>query len=43
VTVAGETHEYTDMDRGMAKTAREQGFDEIVVRAGLPLKIAAKN
>jgi len=31
------------MYRGMAKTAREQGFDEIVVRAGLPLKIAAKN
>ena len=27
-SVAGETHEYTDMYPGMAKTARE-GFDEI--------------
>ncbi len=27
--VAGETHEYTDMSPGMAKTAREEGFDEI--------------
>lgn len=27
--VAGETHEYTDMYPGMAKTAREEGFDEI--------------
>ena len=27
--VAGETHEYTDMYRGMAKTARDEGFDEI--------------
>jgi rubrerythrin len=26
---AGGTHEYTDMYPGMAKTAREQGFDEI--------------
>ena len=25
----GETHEYTDMYPGMAKTAREEGFDEI--------------
>ena len=25
--VAGETHEYTDMYPGMAKTAREEGFD----------------
>ena len=27
--VAGEIHEYTDMYPGMAKTAREEGFDEI--------------
>jgi len=27
--VAGETHEYTDMYPGMAKNAREEGFDEI--------------
>jgi rubrerythrin len=27
--VAGETHEYTDMYPGMAKTAREEGHDEI--------------
>ena len=27
--VAGETHEYTDMYPGMAKTARDEGFDEI--------------
>jgi len=27
--VAGETHEYTDMYPGMAKTAREENFDEI--------------
>ena len=27
--VAGETHEYTDMYPGMARTAREEGFDEI--------------
>src|SRR5579883_2521627 len=27
--VAGETHEYTDMYPGMAKAAREEGFDEI--------------
>ena len=26
---AGETHEYTDMYPGMAKTARDEGFDEI--------------
>ena len=26
--VAGETHEYTDMYPGMAKSAREAGFDE---------------
>jgi len=25
----GETHEYTDMYPGMAKSAREEGFDEI--------------
>ena len=27
--VAGETHEYTDMYPGMAKTARDEDFDEI--------------
>lgn len=27
--VAGETHEYTDMYPGMAKTARDEGFDDI--------------
>ena len=27
--VAGETHEYTDMYPGMAKTARDEGFEEI--------------
>jgi rubrerythrin len=27
--VAGEIHEYTDMYPGMAKTARDEGFDEI--------------
>ena len=27
--VAGETHEYTDMYPGMAKTARQEGFTEI--------------
>ena len=27
--VHGETHEYTDMYPGMAKTARAEGFDEI--------------
>lgn len=29
VAVAVETHEYTDMYPGMAKTARDEGFDEI--------------
>ena len=28
-SIAGETHEYTDMYPGMAKTAREEGFAEI--------------
>ena len=28
-SVAGETHEYTDMYPGMAKTARQEGFEEI--------------
>jgi rubrerythrin len=28
-SVAGETHEYTDMYPGMASAAREEGFDEI--------------
>ena len=27
--IAGETHEYTDMYPGMAKTARQEGFTEI--------------
>ena len=27
--VAGETYEYTEMYPGMAKTAREEGFEEI--------------
>ena len=27
--VEGETHEYTDMYPGMAKVARDEGFDEI--------------
>jgi rubrerythrin len=30
--VAGETHEYTDMYPGMAKTARDEGFGEIADR-----------
>ena len=29
VAVAGETHEYTDMHPGMAKSARSEGFKEI--------------
>ena len=28
-SIEGETHEYTDMNPGMAKTAREEGFEEI--------------
>ena len=28
-SIAGETHEYTDMYPGMAKTARDENFDEI--------------
>ena len=28
-SVAGETHEYTDMYPGMARAARSEGFDEI--------------
>ncbi|WP_020394522.1 rubrerythrin family protein [Thiolinea disciformis] len=28
-SVAGETHEYSDMYPGMAKIAREEGFEEI--------------
>ena len=27
--IQGETHEYTDMYPGMAKAAKEEGFDEI--------------
>ena len=33
--VAGETHEYTDMYPGMAKTARDEGFDEIAQWSGV--------
>jgi rubrerythrin len=28
-SIEGETHEYTDMYPGMAKTAREEGFPEV--------------
>jgi rubrerythrin len=28
-SIAGETHEYTDMYPGMARTARQEGFEEI--------------
>ncbi len=28
-SIAGETHEYTDMYPGMAKAARDEGFEEI--------------
>ena len=28
-SIAGETHEYTDMYPGMAKTAREEGFTKV--------------
>ena len=28
-SIAGETHEYTDMYPGFAKTAREEGFEDI--------------
>ena len=28
-SIAGETHEYTDMYPGMAKTARDEGFTEV--------------
>ncbi|MSO69384.1 MAG: rubrerythrin [Alphaproteobacteria bacterium] len=28
-SIAGETHEYTDMYPGMARAARQEGFDEI--------------
>jgi rubrerythrin len=31
-TIAGEIHEYTDMYPGVARTAREEGFDEIAER-----------
>ena len=27
--IAGETHEYTDIYPGMARTARQEGFEEI--------------
>ena len=27
--IAGETHEYTDMYPGMARTARDEGFKEV--------------
>ena len=33
--IAGETHEYTDMYPGMARTAREEGFEEVArLRSG---------
>ena len=28
-SIAGETHEYTDMYPGMAKAARDEGFEEV--------------
>ena len=28
-SIAGEVHEYTDMYPGFARTAREEGFDEV--------------
>src|SRR3984957_14520183 len=31
-SIAGETHEYTDMYPSMARAAREEGFDEIAER-----------
>ena len=37
--IAGETHEYTDMYPGMAKTARDEGFDEIPEGAGQPRRL----
>jgi rubrerythrin len=30
--IQGETHEYTDMYPGMARTARDEGFDEALVK-----------
>ena len=39
--IAGETHEYTDMYPGMAKTAREEGFGEITQLRFQTLGIAA--
>ena len=47
-SIAGETHEYTDMYPGMAKTAREEGFDEIgdwfetLAKASVPTPTASK-
>ena len=29
VAIASETYDYTDMYPGMARTARDEGFDEI--------------
>ncbi len=37
--IAGETHEYSDMYPGMAKSARDEGFAEIV---GLGFETLAK-
>jgi len=34
-SIAGETHEYTDMYPGMAKDAREEGFDVGVIAAAV--------
>ena len=39
--VEGETHEYTDMYPGMAKTARDEGFNEMQI--GLKLSQKQKN
>ena len=39
-SVAGETHEYTDMYPGMAKTARDEGFAAIICGAGMAAHLA---
>jgi rubrerythrin len=46
--IASETHEYTDMFPGMARAARQEGFDEIadwfetLAKAGNPIPAASK-
>jgi rubrerythrin len=35
--IAGETHEYTDMYPGYARTAREEGFNDIADWFEVPL------